>query len=317
LERIQEKVEVIRNGKPFTITAFTDVGKRFTEENKKQIKENLENSVDASKIDEKFSEKLKESSDLKGELSEDINLLLRKLDENPNVRDHADLIYSIQVKINNLEALNTELGDTLKENLKNRDLGKLEKFKNKISSIPKSLRNRLPTVLKRSTISQELPPPPTDTIPPAAEEVGPPLVETAAAAAAETAEAAAETAEIPLEPAKTPDGPQPLGIMPSGLALDKDAEHLKHCKDIDDSIPKERLAAEEVTPPASTLETSGKLDTPKVAEEKFKLLKKSSIEKSALAESYQVPKGSPIGAQEVSLAKKPDAAREPARVVSL
>ena len=52
------------------------------------------------------------------------------------MRDHADLIYSIQVKINNLEALNKVLGDTLKENLNKKGLDKLsEKSKVEKSSI--------------------------------------------------------------------------------------------------------------------------------------------------------------------------------------
>ena len=125
-ERIQGEVVVLMiNEKPYTITAITDVDQGFSGENKQQKRENLEDSVDAIKNDEKFLEKLKESSDLKGDLSKDIQLLLDKLDENPNVGHHALLMFSIQDKMNNLEALNKVLGDTLKENLNKKGLDEL------------------------------------------------------------------------------------------------------------------------------------------------------------------------------------------------
>jgi len=237
LERIQEEVEVIRNGKPFTITAFTDVGKDVSKKDKKKIRKRLKGLVASIKNDKEFLKKLKEASDLKDGLSKDAESLLDNLTKKPDLGDseNPELKENISRKINELKALNTELGDKLSKNLKNRDLGKLEKFKNKISSIPKSLRNRLPTVLKRSTISQKLPPPPTDTIPPAAEEVGTPLVETAAAAA--------ETAKIPLEAAKTPE---PLEeVAPETLAKDE-------IKKVDEPAK----THEEIIPPASAAETA-------------------------------------------------------------
>jgi hypothetical protein len=237
LERIQEEVEVKRNGKTFTITAFTDVGKDVSKKDEKKIRKRLKGLVASIKNDKDFLNKLKEASDLKDELSKDTNLLLDNLNNKPDLDDpeNSELKGSIRDKMKDLEARNEALGAKLSNNLKNRDLGKLEKFKNKISSILKRLRNQLPTVLNGSTISQKLPP--------------------------------AAAAEIP-------DGSKPLGIMPSELALDKEyAEHLKHCKGIDDSMTKEGLASK-------TLETSGKLDTSTVEIDKLIGLTKPLIDKS-------------------------------------
>ena len=147
LERIQEEVEVIRNGKPFTITAFTDVGKDVSKKDKKKIRKRLKGLVASIKNDKEFLKKLKEASDLKDGLSKDAESLLDNLTKKPDLGDseNPELKENISRKINELKALNTELGDKLSKNLKNIDLDKLE---------PSTVKGKELSALTRSSIEK-------------------------------------------------------------------------------------------------------------------------------------------------------------------
>jgi hypothetical protein len=211
LERIQEEVEVIIDGKPFTITAITDVNKELSEENKIQIRGKLKGLVAAIQDDKEFHEKLKEASDLKDGLIELKQSFKSRTDL---LEGDAFAHHSKESEIKDtIDVLNQALGNILLKNLK-----KLEKSTNKKNSIRKRIykgvfnkktipkqshesatlgtldklkpsTNKESSILKRmyksvfngKTMPQN-PPPPLDTIP--------------------AAETAAVAAEIPLEPGK-------------------------------------------------------------------------------------------------------------------
>jgi len=147
LQRIQAQREVSIGGENFTITAITHVDKGFSDEHQKQIRENLEGLVASIKDDKEFLKKLKEASDLKDGLSKDAESLLDNLSNKPDMGDseNPELKENISRRINELKALNTELGDKLSKNLKNIDLDKLE---------PSTVKGKELSALTRSSIEK-------------------------------------------------------------------------------------------------------------------------------------------------------------------